>query len=143
MLKNLLMAALATLALFGANSAAASKSAAELSDLCLSEAPENRYRCLGYIQGYIEGARIAGQTPAQIAEEDSDSSWARRAIDTRIGTKLRVRYDQAAEPLCLGAENSAARVKEMILAEPRFDEVNASNWLRSLVSEEFGCRQQS
>jgi len=141
MLKNLLIAALATLALFAANSAIALKSAAELSDLCLSEAPENRYRCLGYIQGYIDGARTAGQATTQVAEEDSDSSWAQRAIDTRIGSKLRVRYDQNAEPLCLAAENPAARVKQLILAEPRFDEVNASNWLRSLVSEEFGCQQ--
>ena len=140
-------ACLATLLFFLAGfavSAHAHKSASELASMCSSEAVENHSRCLGYIQGYLEGANSVDQQAAagMLDRAASESAWIRRAMETRVGTKLRAMGRDLAEPFCLSGDNPAMQIKARVKQETGVDEgAAASAWLSSLVNDEFPCGQ--
>ena len=57
------------------------KRAADLASMCADEALEAQERCIGYIQGYLDAL--------QLSAGEEQTSWSQRAINTRIGTKLK------------------------------------------------------
>ena len=127
------------------SSAHAQKAASELAELCVSTTSAERARCLGYIQGYLEGANNATAEAGLVDQADSESAWFRRAIDTRLGARearLGARPQdlaQDSQSYCLSGDNPAAQVKARIRAESAGDEDAAAAWLHTLSQREFPC----
>ena len=137
-------AALLSILLGYAGNVHAHKSAAELASMCGSAVVEDQSRCLGYIQGYLEGAGSVNQQAAadMLDRAASESAWIRRAMETRVGTKLRAMGRDLAQPFCLSGDNPAAQLKARVKQEVSLQEgAAASAWLSSLVNDEFPCGQ--
>ena len=123
-------------------------SAGSLVDLCNSENETDRYRCLGYLQGYLEGANDVNQRTADevINQAAQQSAWVKRALETRVGREFWRMSRDAMQPFCLDVEDPTGRLKARILAEtdgagrPEGD-VPAARWLHGLVDREFACDQ--
>lgn len=121
-------------------SSASTKTADELNALCESASEAHKSRCLGYIQGYLDGAGLTRSPSAEADKQSSaDTSWTQRAIETRIGSKLRAR-DESSENYCLSGDNPAARIKARIRSTDEVADSYASAWIRNLATEIFPCQ---
>ncbi len=109
-----------------------SKSADELAEMCTSDSETAKSRCIGYIHGYLDAINTA--------EPANDSNWRQRAIETRIGTKLRVRYDDSGTPVCFSDSDAALSLKVRILTEAQQGSGTAAEWVEALARSEFPCK---
>ena len=115
------------------NANAASKSASDLASLCSESSTTAKERCLGYIQGYLDAFAANTKTAEQ-------SEWARRAIRTRIGSKLETRFERDLDQeFCAYGAEAAQTIKVRLLNEPVNNEP-ATRLIESIAREEFPCQ---
>ena len=137
--------AITAVLMFAPQVQASEKTAKQLSDLCISQDQNSESRCMGYIQGFLEGASsIRSETASELlnrvsADLTAEYGWIGGLLDGWIGSTLRQMGQELSAPYCLTGSNPAAQIRTRLGTPGQAYGDTASRWLHQITREEFPC----
>lgn len=110
---------------------------------CRNDNPASEQVCKTYIGGFLDGAQATDPAVAVrvIDEAEEMSPWMRRAIATRVGSRMLESGESFYADFCVVDENPISAVYNKVRARKgsRLEQRKASTFLYEILKDEFPC----